>query len=148
MRVFFRLAVYLLIGASLACGNSSTPNAPTPSVPQVAGNYTGSVTFTYPQLGQSLNCPATTTVNQTGRAVSIAPLRLSGQCGNVSIPIGDADIDANGSIGSETGTINEPSCGIYNYSASGGFFGRTFQFAMQASSSTCPNFNLSGTLTR
>lgn len=35
MRIFFRLAVYLLIGASLACGNSSTPTAPTPVAPPV-----------------------------------------------------------------------------------------------------------------
>ena len=121
-----------------ACG-SSTPTAPTPRVPQVAGSYTGTVTFTYPQLGQSLVCPATTTINQTGSAIAIAPVRLSGPCGTISIPLGDADIDANGSIGSESGTLNEPSCGVYSYTASGGFFGREFQFAMVASSSTCPN---------
>lgn len=137
----------MLLAFSVACG-SSAPAAPTPSIPQVAGSYVGTVTITYPQFGVTISCPASTTVVQTGAALSIAPLAVSGACGNTSVPMGNVDIDSNGSIGNDTGTINEPSCGVYSYSASGGFFGRQFQFAMTASSSTCVVFSMSGTLTR
>lgn len=144
-------AVVIVVVAfvTVACGGgSSNPVAPTARAPQVAGAYVGTVTIFYPQLARTLNCPASTTVNQTGFALSFSPMMVSGQCGNFALPIGDADIDSNGSIGNESGTVNEPSCGFYNYTASGGFFGRSFQFAMNFTSSTCIAFNISGTLTR
>jgi hypothetical protein len=75
---------------------------------------------------------------------------LAGDCGNVSIPLGQATIDQTGAIngGSATGTNTDPSCGTYNYTASGGFFGKEFRLSMSATSSTCLNFNFTMTLTR
>jgi hypothetical protein len=75
-------------------------------------------------------------------------LILRGQCGTYSIPLGSTTIDATGNIGSETGTFSDPSCGTYNYSASGGFFGKDLRLSVSASSPTCYNFNFTATLTR
>lgn len=137
----------LLLLFAVGCGGSS-PTAPTPRIPDVAGNYAGTLTFVYPQIDRTVVCPASTTIQQTGGALSVAPILLSGPCGNVSFPVGDLDIDANGSIGTETNTIFEPTCGTYQYTASGGFFGREFRFSAIYSSSTCLGFTVTATLTR
>lgn len=146
-------AIALVLVTSLACGGGSdSPTSPsrssTPSAPSVAGNYAGSVTIVYPEVPLTLICPATTSVNQTGFSVSIAPLVVTGQCGRLSAPIGSTTIDANGSLGNESGSFSEPSCGTYSYGASGGFFGRELRVSMIASSRTCLNFNLTAVLSR
>lgn len=146
MRVIAVLAATLLIAA--CGGNNDSLTGPSARLPQVAGSYAGTVTIFYPELGRTLTCPATTQVNQTGAAIVFAPIILTGPCGTISLPLGDADIDANGSIGTETGTVNNPSCGVYQYTASGGFFGRQFQFSGSFNSSSCINFNITGTLSR
>jgi hypothetical protein len=140
----------LLCVSVAACGGSS-PTAPSgPQFPQVAGTYNGSINFTFPELGTSLSCPASTTVTQTGSNVSIAPIILSGQCVGLlgSIPLGSATIDTNGALPNQSGNFNEPSCGVYSAAGSGGFFGREFRISMTATSSTCWNFNFSASLFR
>jgi hypothetical protein len=146
-----------------ACGssssNNSNPAAPSaPSYPMVAGNYSGSITITYQLLAASLNCPATTTITQSGANVSIAPLAMTGPCTNVfpSLPMGDMTINTSGSLGSATvNNISVASCnGSYNAAASGGFFGSSLQFSLAytAASGGCVNqvgnFTIAGTLTR
>lgn len=140
--------VILCLSLVLAACGGAGPTAPTQRFPQVAGSYFGTVTIVYPQLGRTLNCSASTTVNQNGAALSIAPMILGGVCGNLSLPLGDTTIDANGSLGNESGSVSEPSCGLYHYSGSGGFFGREFRFSAVYSSSTCVNFNITATLAR
>lgn len=142
-----QILVILTIGATLACGSSS-PTSPTPSAPQVAGNYTGGVTISYPSLGRTVTCQAATTINQQGFNLSIAPMILTGVCGTISIPIGDTTIDANGSIGQGSGSFSEPSCGIYSFVGSGGFFGREFRLSAIYTSQTCPPFTITGVLLR
>jgi hypothetical protein len=130
------------------CGGDSSPTAPTPTVPQVAGSYAGSVTVSFPEIPTSVNCPATTAVTQSGLNVNVAPLILAGQCGNLSIPMGAMTIDNTGALtGTTTGTVND-TCGVYNYTASGGFFGRELRISMNATSRTCYNFNFTAVLTR
>lgn len=131
----------------IGCG-SSTPTAPTPSIPQVAGSYSGGVTIVYPEIPRSLTCPATTTVTQSGALVSLAPMILTGQCGGVSVPLGQLTIDTTGSFVSQSGSLNEPSCGLYDFVASGGFFGRELRLSMNATSRTCINFNFTTVLVR
>lgn len=131
-----------------ACGGSS-PTAPTPQFPQVAGSYSGAITIAFPEVPSSVTCPGSTAVTQSGASVSIAPLILGGQCGNLSIPFGPVTIDTTGNIsGSGTsGTITQ-GCGTYNFTGSGGFFGRDLRLSINATSLTCLNFNFTAVLTR
>lgn len=143
------LGALLLASGLVACGGGGdvTGSSGT-SYPQVAGNYSGSVTVVYPELAVSFVCPASTAVTQSGGNVSLAPLVLSGQCGGLSIPFGSTTIDTTGSMGNVSGTTSGGSCGTYSYTASGGFFGRELRMSMNATSNTCWNFNFSTTLTR
>jgi hypothetical protein len=81
--------------------------------------------------------------------VNIAPLILGAACGGMSMPLGQVTIDSTGAIaGPNTGTYNEPSCGVYDVTASGGFFGRELRMSVNATSRTCYNFNMTITLSR
>jgi hypothetical protein len=144
-----KLAVVVFATLCAACGGGEGTNltGPSKSIPNVTGNYVGSTTIAFPELGQSLTCPTSTSVTQSGNTISIAPLVMTGPCGNMSIPVGQATIDATGAIPSESGTFDEPSCGTYNYTASGGFFGRDFRLSLNATSRTCYNLNMTITLT-
>ena len=145
-----RHLIWILAILATACGgNGGGPSAPSPQIPNVVGSYTGSATLTLPELQESVTCPASTSVTQSNSTVSVAPIILGGQCGNLSVPIGQASIDNTGAlIGSTTGTFNDPSCGTYNYGGSGGFFGREFRLSMSATSATCYNFNFTMVLSR
>jgi hypothetical protein len=145
MRRALPVVASLLVMA--ACGGSS-PTAP--RFPAVNGSYAGTISVAYPELGQSVTCPATTNVTQTGANVSVAPIILAGACAGLSIPIGNITIDQNGSFGNIANyTFFEPSCGgNYTASGSGGFFGRQLQFSLNAVSSVCWNINMTANLTR
>ncbi|MGE3342575.1 MAG: hypothetical protein AB7L71_03980 [Vicinamibacterales bacterium] len=144
-----KLLVLLLPLFFTACGDGGNNlTGPTSTIPNVAGNYSGTMTASLPELGRSVSCRATTTVTQGGGgSVSIAPIQLTGDCGLTSLPFGSATIDATGSLGSTTATLRE-SCGTYNASGSGGFFGRELRLSMVYVSSTCYNMNITITLTR
>ena len=79
-----------------ACGGEGGTDltAPSKSIPDVTGNYSGSTTIAFPDLGQSVTCPTSTSVTQSGTTISIAPLAMTGSCGTMSIPVGQATIDA------------------------------------------------------
>ena len=149
MRYPTLLAFIVLAAACGGGGSSPTSPPPTPTIPNVAGNYSGSATFNFPELATTLTCPASTSVTQSGSTVNVAPIILTGQCQNISIPFGQATIDNTGNLGgSQSGSYNEPSCGTYNYTGSGGFFGRDLRISLNATSRTCYNFNFTATLTR
>lgn len=141
-----------IIGAVFAAAcSSSSPSSPTPSIPQVAGTYTGQVTITLPEVGQSRTCPANTSVTQSGSNVNIAPIIFTGSCGNLSVPMGPTTIDATGALAGSglDGVFTEPSCGgTYHYVGSGGFFGRELRLTLSATSGLCYNFNFTAVLTR
>lgn len=143
-----RLFIAATISATIAC--SSSPTAPTPPIPNVVGVYSGSVTVNLPEIQTSRTCAASTSVTQSGSTVSIAPIILGGICGNLSLPLGQQTIDATGALlGANTGSYFEPSCnGTYNYSVSGGFFGRELRISISATSAVCLNFNFTAVLTR
>src|SRR5207248_1175136 len=93
------------------------------------------ININFQLIGQSVSCPATTTVTQSNANVTVAPMQLGGVCpgaGLTSIPFGDATITNTGSLGSQTvNNISMPSCnGTYNAVASGGFFGAALQFSI------------------
>ena len=140
------------------CGGGS-PTAPsTPTYPSVAGNYSGTMTFTFPSLGTRVDCPATTSITQSGATVTIGAITPSGSCASLgaSPPLGSLTIDVSGSLGTQTvSNFSEPSCnGTYNATLSGGFSGSTLQFsfvytAVSGGCLTNPgNFTLSATLTK
>jgi hypothetical protein len=133
---------------SAACSkDGSNLTGPSSQIPNVAGNYAGTTTITYPELGQTLTCPTTTAVTQGPNGqISMAPAQLGGQCGGVSVPLGNMTIDATGSLGQASGSYTE-SCGIYNWTASGGFFGRSLQASFAYTSRTCYNFTVTFNLT-
>lgn len=141
---------YTLIVALVLVAGCSSPTAPTPQIPNVGGSYSGTVTVNLPEVPASRTCPANTAVTQSGSTVSIAPIILSGTCGNLSIPFGQTTIDATGAFtGQNSGSFFEPTCGgTYNYTASGGFFGRELRLTMNATSAICFNFNFTAVLTR
>src|SRR5262249_51875667 len=140
----------LAIVASACSGNNGTSlTGPSNSIPNVAGNYSGTTTMVFPELRQSVSCQTSTSVTQSGNAVNIAPLVLSGSCGSARVPVGQITIDATGALdfGTGSGTFTDPSCGTYNYTGSGGFFGRDLRISLSATSRTCYNFNMTVSLT-
>ena len=133
---------------TMACsGGEESLTAPTPSIPNVVGNYSGTTTFVLPEIGERETCPTTTSVTQSGSVVSIAPLVLGGVCGGMSIPFGSVNIDATGSLGNAT-TTHRDTCGVYNLTGSGGFFGRDLRLSITGTSTTCWNFNMTTNLSR
>jgi len=139
-----------LLMLAVACGDGNDSiTGPTNTIPNVAGNYSGSTTIAFPELTLSTNCPTTTSVTQSsGGNINIAPLQV--RCpdiGLLSLPIGDATIGPTGSLGSESGSL-PMECGVYNYTGSGGFFGRDFRLSLTYVSSTCYNMNITINLTR
>lgn len=144
------LSAFVTIVLLSGCGGgSSSPTAPsTPSIPQVAGTYNGTVTMVLPELGQSLTCPTNTAVTQSGSSINIAPLVLGGGCGGISIPFGSASIDATGNLIGAGSTTLTQSCGVYTATGSGGFFGRELRLSVNATSRTCYNFNMTAVLSR
>ncbi len=145
-----RAIVLVALCVTAACGGGS-PSAPTPAIPNVAGSYSGSSTFAFPELQRSMSCPATTSVTQSGATVNIAPLVLGGDCGNTSIPLGQTTIDTTGALagGSATGNYYDSTCGgTYNWVASGGFFGRELRLSITYTSTACYNMNFTAVLSR
>jgi hypothetical protein len=145
-----RSAVCVIVTLAIsACGGDS-PSAPSPNIPSVSGRYAGNATLVAPELDARVTCPASTSITQSGKTVRIAPIVLTGECGSISIPVGEVTIDATGAIdGSASGSFNEPGCGTYDYVVgSGGFFDREFRISMSATSSSCYAFNFTGVLSR
>lgn len=144
----------------MGCGGGSptNPSPAVPTYPSVAGNYAGSMTFTFSTLGGSLICPVSTSVTQTGASVTIGALTPSGTCANLgpSPGLGTFTMTTTGSLGTTTlnGLPNAACTGGYNATFTGAFSGSTFQFsfAYTATSGDCltqpGNFTLSGTLTK
>jgi hypothetical protein len=146
----FGILVFVL--STVACGGGSdggVTGPPVPQIPTVAGNYSGMTNVIYPEIGESVACPTSTIVTQSGNNLNFSPIVLGGICGGYSLPLGRATIDNTGAIdgGSTTGTISAD-CGMYTYTASGGFFGRELRLSFNATSQTCLNMNITMTLTR
>lgn len=144
-----KLLALLLPLCFIACGgDGNNLTGPTSTIPNVAGNYAGTLSVSFPEVGRSASCRATTSVTQGGGgSINIAPIQLGGDCGLTSIPVGSATIDSTGSLGSDSGTTRE-SCGLYTYNSSGGFFGRDLRLSIFYVSTTCLNMNITITLTR
>ena len=144
-----RSALYVIVTLAIsACGGDS-PSAPSPNIPSVSGRYAGNATLAAPQVDARVTCPASTNVTQSGKTVSIAPIVLTGECGSISIPVGQVTIDATGAIdGSASGSFNEPGCGTYDYVGSGGFVDRELRISISATSSSCYAFNFTAVLSR
>jgi hypothetical protein len=140
-----KLLISLALLPLVACGGGNSA-APTPQIPNVAGSYSGTTALAFPELGQSITCPTTTSVTQSGSTVNFTPLMLGGEC-DTSFPLEEATIDNTGAIQGESGTEDEE-CGRYTWVGSGGFSGRNLQLSVTASSTTCPDFNLTINLAR
>ena len=141
-----RLLVLVLCVGVTACGGKS-PTSPD-EFPAVAGSYSGTTTIVFPELNQTVTCPTTTTVTQSGSSVNIAALQLSGECGTMSVPMGPGVIDDDGELqGQRTGTVTD-TCGTYTFNGTAGFVGRELRVTIAFVSNTCWNMNLSIRLTR
>ena len=147
------LAVLVCLAACGGGGGVSAPSTPTPTpvpLPQVAGNYAGSGTIAYPELGESASCSARTTVIQSGSTVNLGNIVGGGQCSGSGFPAREVTIDTNGTIiGGTTGTFFDADCGgTYSYTLSGSFAGRDLRLSVSATSTTCWNYNFNAVLTR
>jgi len=129
-----QLAAVLVVACVFPFGGCSSSTAPSSGPPNVAGNYSGTVTITFSLFGQSLTCPATMSVTQSGANVTFSAVTLSGACTSIfpTLPLGNTTIDNTGSLGSLTeNNIAVPSCnGTYDATASGGFSNRTLQISI------------------
>ena len=144
MRARLALVSIIVLGLSACGGDNKSPTSPTPlpttpTFPQVSGNYSGSITFSYPEVPLTLTCPATTVITQSGSSVSMTPLLLSGDCAGDSLPLGTVTIDTNGAITDDGMDTYTEDCGTYNVTGSGDFFGRELRFSLVATSTTCLN---------
>jgi hypothetical protein len=145
----FGILVFVL--STVACGGGGSSSPSGPSIPTVAGNYAGSGTLVYPELGESAVCTATTTITQAGSIVNLGNIRGGGPCsGGSGFPAGEVTIDTNGAIvGGTTGSYFDTDCGgTYSYTLSGSFSGRDLRLSVSAASQVCWNYNFTGTLTR
>lgn len=130
-----RLAAVLVVAFLLPFAGCSSSTAPTvQGPPNVAGNYSGTITITSSLLGQSITCPATMSVTQSGVNVTLSPVTLSGACTTAfpTLPLGSTTIDDTGSLGSlSENNLFVTSCnGAYNVTGSGGFFNQSLQFSI------------------
>jgi hypothetical protein len=151
------LVAVVAVTAAACGGSDASPSSPTPTIPQVAGNYTGTAIITYPQLGGSVNATGTMTVTQSGSTVNLSSLVLHVPAvGTFSIPLGETTINTTGAIsGSGLSATNvwDATCKAYeSYSASGTFVGKQFQGSMITTFSStaggCYNFSMTVTLNR
>jgi uncharacterized protein (DUF2147 family) len=150
------LGSILILISLVACGGGggsspSAPSIPTPTpIPTVAGNYAGSGTIAYPELGESAVCAATTTITQAGSTVNLGNIVGGGRCSGSGFPAREVTIDTNGAIvGGTTGSYLDPDCGgTYSYTLSGSFSGRDLRLSVSAVSQVCWNYNFTATLTR
>ena len=105
------------------------------------------MTLSYPELAVSLSCAASTVVTESGSSVDIAPITASGDCGGIAVTQATSiAIDSSATI-SISGTLSA-ACGVYNWTATGGFYGREMRFQFNLTSSTCLNQTTTGTLSR
>ncbi|MGE0702618.1 MAG: hypothetical protein AB7P22_01640 [Vicinamibacterales bacterium] len=143
------LVVALLAAPAWGCVESGTDPTPDDEIPQVAGNYAGTITLAFPENGTSMTCTATTSATQSGSTVNMTPIVLGGLCDGINIPIGTVIIDDTGDIpASVSGTTNNPDCGTYNYTVTGGFDGTELQLSATLTSTTCDDATLTVVLIR
>ena len=90
-------ALLLPVLFSVACGGEgggSSLTGPSNQIPDVAGSYSGTTTFNFPELGRTVTCQTTTSVTQSGSRVSVAPLQMrpgASECAGMSNAIRGRD---------------------------------------------------------
>ena len=132
-----------------ACSGSDKPAAPTPTYPQVAGNYTGTATFT--ATTATATCAASTAVSQSGNRVNLAPIQLGSECGLTTIPGGQFAITTTGALEIAPTTVFDSGCdGTYQVTGSGGFFDRELRITLTYTNSAprCVLRSFTTTMTR
>lgn len=123
------LPLVLVVACGGEGGGSNNLTGPSSTIPNVAGNYSGTTTITFPEVPRTISCPSSTSITQGQFGnINIAPIVITGACGNLSLPVGEATINSTGSLGNESGTFTD-TCGVYNYTASGGFVGRELRMS-------------------
>jgi len=143
MKVVSFVTVLALVAAGCGGSPASPGGTEVGQFPSVAGTYSGTTVMVFPELSETVSCPTTTAVTQSGAQITIAPFVLNGDCGGISVPIGPALIDNAGAfVAASSGSFNDPDCGTFTYTFSGGFFDRELRMSMRATSPICYNFDL------
>ncbi len=148
-----RLALVLAVVLT-GCGADSPTaptTAPTSQIPEVAGTYTGPLTLLAVTTGAILQGSARLDVAQAGAQLTITgSITFLGE--TVQLPAIMGIINATGIFTPTSGwveEVNDPDCGrVTSTNASVTFFGRTLRLVETASTDSCGNFELSGTLSR
>ena len=142
-----RTAPAWLILLVVAC--SSDPTGP--SFPDVAGTYTGTVTLSLSDAG-SVDGSMSMVVAQSGEQLTITgSITFLGE--TTQLPAITGTINETGfftaTAGGFSGTASDPQCGTWTTTSSTlTFSGGTARLQESASSPSCGNLNLFGTLTR
>ncbi|MEO8362035.1 MAG: hypothetical protein ABI672_18540 [Vicinamibacteria bacterium] len=119
-------AVVLCVGLA-ACGGDS-PSAPTASAPvptptpvSYSGTFSGNMAGTGSGVAAA-PCVGRTVVTQTGNAIALADLTISG-CFSPSVAFGSANGTLNGNAFTATGSYNSSGCGVISATWTGFFSG-------------------------
>ena len=147
-RLIRRFAAMIAAMSFTACGGNEGPTLASLVWPDVAGSYRGTMTFSYDGASDLLApCPATTTVTQAANAVTFGPFVLSGDCGDVSFPLGQSTISLTGGFPLMF-TLFTDSCNNYESVTTAGFTGPELRISVNATSPTCPTLTLIAVLLR
>ena len=152
-RRHFVVVVALALFFVVACGDDSGPTAPSaPQFPQVAGAYTGPLTFKVPQLGADEQGTGMMNVVQSGAQVTITG-SISFSFHMSEVPAITGTINQTGfftpTAGGTTLTGEDPNCGEITSAASTiTFSGRQMRIVETVGTQLCGSIELAGTLTR
>ena len=133
---------------------SQSPAAPTlPGVPQVAGTYTGSLSFSAPALSaQALTGSARMVVVQSGSQLTITgSVTFLGE--TAALPAITGTVNSTGfftaTAGGVTGSVADETCGAIRPTAGTiTFSGRTMEIYESATTDFCGSFQITGNLRR
>jgi len=135
------------------CGGSSSPSGPstpapvpTPTPVTYNGNFSGVMTVTGAGIA-ALPVTGSTTVSQTGNAITLSTLTVSGA---LSGTFGAGSGTLSGNTFTATGAYNSAGCGVVN-SAWTGYFsgdGGLMNLKVVLTSPSCADFQFLGELSR
>ena len=136
-----------------ACGGDADPIAPPEAqIPDVAGTYTGQFTVTSSLAGATFTGSMRIEVVQAGAQLTIAgSVTLLGA--TQELPAVTGTINATGfftaTAGGFVNTTPDPECGRWTVTSSTlTFSGSTARYVETATSESCGDFDMSGTLSR
>ena len=146
------VGLFAIITAACGGGSSGSPTSPSSQFPNVAGTYTGQLSFLINNQAVA-DVPGRLVAVQSGSQVTItATLTIDGVALNLAAVTGN--INATGYFtatagGSSSDSVYDQTCGYVTPTGTSlTFSGNTARFVETATTDYCGNWNFSGTLYR